>query len=591
MNRQAASQTHQASAAAPPQAGGILQRQCDCGQHTIAGGSCDECGQKLSSLQRRTRNSELEAESPGGVPRIVHDVLHSPGQPLDGATRAFMEPRFGHDFSRIPATSERSHGAVSALRVGPAVDRFELEADHIAETVMRAPARAESPVSYDFSRVRVHADGRAAESARAVNAKAYTVGDHIVFGAGEYAPESSAGRKVIAHELAHTLQQSNEGAARTAQLQRTIGDGHDLQAPRFSGNERLEAAFDDERLISKGSQGTHVRLIQQSLIDQGYPLPFGGADGIFGPETEAAVKRFQTDAGALKIDGLVGPETMGLLDQHDTTLLTGVGPVALKGPLAAPAPKLATCDAPFKGVTFALANQVATGANPSVNLRDLVVGGKHVLQMLGTAQANYNPRITIAAPSNAKAQEFQVGFASNMLSDAMEYTFSNGIKIRTTLPFPIKDGLSLSGGQYDPVFVTSSLPGLLVDFTANGAAVNLTWPDKPQDFAFVNLSDNPACAGQPSPATLVRGFMIDTFRTWVAVRHKASGCVRSLHHIDWDINWAANVAVPAAGGASTVTPTSTALNVTEPDGDGSPAFIQGGLVPDNFRGHNRSCGP
>ena len=70
------------------------------------------------------------------VPAIVHDVLRSPGQPLDGDTRAAMEPRFGHDLSRV----------------------------------------------------RVHADARAAESARAVRARAYTVGRDLAFGAGQYRP-------------------------------------------------------------------------------------------------------------------------------------------------------------------------------------------------------------------------------------------------------------------------------------------------------------------------------------------------------------------------------------------------------------------
>src|SRR5205085_3153068 len=60
---------------------------------------------------------------------------------------------------------------------------------------------------HDFSRVRVHADGRAAESARSVNALAYTVGEDLVFGAGQYAPGTSAGKRLLAHELSHVVQQ------------------------------------------------------------------------------------------------------------------------------------------------------------------------------------------------------------------------------------------------------------------------------------------------------------------------------------------------------------------------------------------------
>lgn len=63
----------------------------------------------------------------------------------------------------------------------------------------------------DFSRVRVHADGRAAASARAVGANAYTVGDHIVFGDGRYAPHTRDGRHLLAHELTHVVQQGGIG--------------------------------------------------------------------------------------------------------------------------------------------------------------------------------------------------------------------------------------------------------------------------------------------------------------------------------------------------------------------------------------------
>ena len=60
---------------------------------------------------------------------------------------------------------------------------------------------------FDFSRVRIHADSRAAESARTVNALAYTVGNDIVFAAGQYAPRAAPGQRLLAHELAHVAQQ------------------------------------------------------------------------------------------------------------------------------------------------------------------------------------------------------------------------------------------------------------------------------------------------------------------------------------------------------------------------------------------------
>lgn len=112
---------------------------------------CDACAKKKGVLQR----AALSEHAPEQVPDIVHDVLNSPGQPLDRATREFMEDRFNHDFSAV----------------------------------------------------RVHTDARAAESARAVNARAYTVGPHVAFSRNAYAPATSIGRRLLTHELTHVLQQ------------------------------------------------------------------------------------------------------------------------------------------------------------------------------------------------------------------------------------------------------------------------------------------------------------------------------------------------------------------------------------------------
>lgn len=131
---------------------GVLQRKCACGGTTDTEGPCEECGTYGTSLQRKATGGAAQV----GIPPIVQDVLRSPGQPLDAATRSFMEPRFGHDFSKV----------------------------------------------------RVHADGPAAESARGVNALAYTVGRDVVFDSGQYAPSTREGTRLLAHELAHVVQQS-----------------------------------------------------------------------------------------------------------------------------------------------------------------------------------------------------------------------------------------------------------------------------------------------------------------------------------------------------------------------------------------------
>jgi hypothetical protein len=148
--------TERATSFAPVR-GGTLQRKCACGGAPGPSGECEACRKKRESktLERAVAHPLSPGVHRSEVPPIVHEVLRAPGQPLDAETRASMEPRFGHDFSHV----------------------------------------------------RVHTDAKAAESARAVNAQAYTVGRDLVFGTGEYQPQTHSGRRVLGHELAHVVQQ------------------------------------------------------------------------------------------------------------------------------------------------------------------------------------------------------------------------------------------------------------------------------------------------------------------------------------------------------------------------------------------------
>jgi len=191
---------------------GILQRQCACGTHTIAGGECASCGKEKATghLQRAATSTESVEE----VTPVVHEILRSSGQPLDAHTRSFLEPRFNHDFSHIAVRENKTENIQSKLSVSQPRDAHEREAEQIADSVTRISESELGPFSSSnnlFSGVQIHAGVRAAQSAHLLNARAFTVGNHIVFGNGQYQPHTNDGRRLIVHELAHTLQQSSAG--------------------------------------------------------------------------------------------------------------------------------------------------------------------------------------------------------------------------------------------------------------------------------------------------------------------------------------------------------------------------------------------
>jgi len=152
------------------------------------------------------------------VPFSAHEAVRSPGRPLATAARAFFEPRFGHDFSQV----------------------------------------------------RIHADARAAAAATAMAARAFTLGDHVVFGAGEYAPHDPSGRRLLAHELTHVAQQRAgvhlEGGVGE------VGDAHERQAddvaeriaaglpvrPLLGGSLRVRATSATPNALQKQDNGKKV---------------------------------------------------------------------------------------------------------------------------------------------------------------------------------------------------------------------------------------------------------------------------------------------------------------------------------------------
>jgi peptidoglycan hydrolase-like protein with peptidoglycan-binding domain len=97
-----------------------------------------------------------------------------------------------------------------------------------------------------------------------------------------------------------------------------VSTKRDLTAARFAGDPTFEAVYDGRQLLKNGNKGPAVEELQQALEDLGFSLPRFGADGMFGSETKSAVEAFQRGAGLTgrQVDGIVGPTTMRLLDEH-----------------------------------------------------------------------------------------------------------------------------------------------------------------------------------------------------------------------------------------------------------------------------------
>jgi hypothetical protein len=223
----------------------LLQRKCACGGTPGATGECEECRKKR--LQRKSRNSELGTRNDSAVPSIVHEVLRSPGQPLDSTTRALMEPRFGHDFSHVRVHSDgqlRPNNVSSSLLDADADQAFE-KASHLSFgvdlgnvfTALNQAAGTGHPLNqstrefmearfgHDFSSVHLHSDSRAINAARLVNAEAFTVGEHIFLGSSDASFSSARSRRLLAHELVHVVQQRQAGTQSTSVMDYELVDG------------------------------------------------------------------------------------------------------------------------------------------------------------------------------------------------------------------------------------------------------------------------------------------------------------------------------------------------------------------------------
>jgi GH24 family phage-related lysozyme (muramidase) len=190
-----------------PLAAAMLQRKCAGARPSAGSCHCEACAKDKAGAGHAAHD---RAEA---APPIVHQVLNTSGQALDTATRGSMEQRFGHDFGRV----------------------------------------------------RIHADGKADASARAVGASAYAVGPHIVFARGQYAPATRAGAMLLAHELTHVLQQPARARLGAIHLGEA-GDAHEREADSIAARVMNDAsAMPPVSPLAAGAPGRLMRRMGPEL--------------------------------------------------------------------------------------------------------------------------------------------------------------------------------------------------------------------------------------------------------------------------------------------------------------------------------------
>jgi len=220
-----------------------LQRKCACdaGASSLTG-ECAECNEKKLGLQTKLRINEPGDVYEQEADRVAEQVLAKPAHP---------------DVSSAPPRIQRYAGqATGQADTAPAsVDHVLAVSGRPLEPALREDM--EQRFGYNFSRVRVHSGAAAEQSARDVNAHAYTAGHNIVFGAGLFVPGTHEGRRLIAHELAHVVQQSGLEGIRRGQSNKKYGPSPDIPLSASKSGVvqrqpagRTEAAY--QRLVRQG---------------------------------------------------------------------------------------------------------------------------------------------------------------------------------------------------------------------------------------------------------------------------------------------------------------------------------------------------
>lgn len=302
-----------------PVQGGLLQRKCaTCGNHTIAGKECEEYKKhKPLVLQTKLTISEPGDRYEQEADRIADQVMAMPSHST---------------ISRSPLNIQRFSGDASKQRneVPESVHQVLAGSGKPLEPEIREDM--ESRFGYDFSQVRVHTGNAAEKSAWDVNANAYTVGNSMIFGSGRFVPGTYQGRRLIAHELTHSIQQGASqivessfqiSASKDANKMRVdcvaaniVGDQTSLSVTRSSTNSiQRDTKPEPKPANPKGCDDAHTTAITSARNEASTWV--GRANKWFEAHLDHLKKRAKMDDGTGWVTvGETIFQELTLLDKH-----------------------------------------------------------------------------------------------------------------------------------------------------------------------------------------------------------------------------------------------------------------------------------
>ena len=290
-----------------------IQRKAAC----ACGGGCPRC---VSESDGEQVQAKFAISSPGDkfeqeADRIADQVMRMPSSEEHGFNAAADE---------VPATSPGLNERILRHANGVAPQR-KVASDFTSRLGEGRPLDSESRRYFeprfnrDFSSVRVHADDAAARNAKMINARAYTVGHDVVFAAGEYSPDSDHGKRLLAHELTHVIQQTQAAAPRAdRKLQRTDARGaqvnpsdpvHEIEISPLpaTGNFKVfRSVGDSAEAGAAPAGGAPARGAPAQPAVRGFEIDVLASEAVEGFLERAAARALGVDIRVRSMDDMIG---------------------------------------------------------------------------------------------------------------------------------------------------------------------------------------------------------------------------------------------------------------------------------------------